>query len=185
MRQALLAFALMLAAAAPAAAQGGVPGGVQGGADVPTTGPALQKRLEHYDPKAVAAARHYYTQPAIKAGMVAMTDNMNTAMSNILAQQNPNLSPQQLEAARKAIGEATRDRLDLIMQMSMIVALDTLSTDELVALDNFYSSPVGASIIAKMPKMTRALPAMMQTIMPDYMNDVKARLKGTGAELKL
>ena len=178
MTRALLAVVLLLAVvSAPAAAQ--APG------NLPTTSPALQKRLERYDPRAVAAARHYYTQPAIKAGMVAMTDNMNIAMSNIMAQQNPNLSPQQLEQAKKAIGDATRERLDLILQMSMVVALDTLSTDELVALDKFYSSPVGASIIAKMPKMTKALPAMMQTIMPDYMNDVKARLKSAGAELKL
>lgn len=179
MRRLLFAAAVSLAACLPALAQDAAPDAV------PTNGPALQKRLEKYDPRAVAAAKHYYSQPAMKAGLVAMTDNMNKAMSNIMAQQNPNLSPQQLEAARKAIGEATRDRLDLIMQMSMIVALDTLSTDELVALDNFYSSPQGSSIIAKMPRIAKALPAMMQTIMPDYMNDVKTRLKGTGAELKL
>ena len=152
---------------------------------VPTDGPALQKRLERFDPKAVAAAKHYYMQPAVKAGMVAMTDNMNVAMSNLVAQQNPNLSPQQLEKMRTVIGQATRDRLDLMLQMSMVVALDTQSTDELVALDNFYSSPTGAGILAKMPKIAQSLPAMMRTIMPDYLNDVKARLKQNGAELKL
>ena len=175
MRRVIFAITVSLAACLPAIAQDAVP----------TNVPALQKRLERYDPKAVAAAKHYYSQPAMKAGMIAITDNMNKAMSNIMAQQNPDLSPQQLEQARKAISEATRDRLDLIMQMSMIVALDTLTTDELVALDTFYSSPQGAGIISKMPKIAQALPAMMQAIMPGYMNDVKARLKGTGAELKL
>ena len=42
-----------------------------------------------------------------------------------------------------------------------------------------------ASILAKMPKLAKSLPAMMRTIMPDYMNDVKERLKQNGAELKL
>ena len=181
MKAVLLGLALALATLASAAAQMAT----APEQSVPTTGPALQKRLDHFDPKAVAAARHYYMQPAVKAGMVAMTDNMNIAMSNLVAQQNPSLSPQQLDKMRKIIGDATRDRLDLILQMSMVSALDTFSTQEIVALDNFYSSPEGAGILAKMPKLAKALPAMMHTIMPDYMADVKARLKQNGAELRL
>ena len=151
----------------------------------PTTPPAIEKRLSAYDPRAVAAARHYYMQPAVKAGLVAVVDNMDKAMTGLVAQQNPSLSPQQQDKIRQIVGDVTKERFNLILEMSMISALDTFSTDELVALDTFYSSPMGASILSKMPQLSRRLPAMMQAIMPGYMNEVKEKVRQNGAELKL
>jgi hypothetical protein len=155
------------------------------GQSIPVAGPALEKRLASYDPKAVAAARHYFLTPAIKAGMVAMVDNMNEAMLGVIEKQNGNLTPEQANRAKQVIGDAMKARLDLLIQMNMIVALDTFSTDELVALDGFYSSREGSAIVAKMPKMMRQLPAMMQAFMPDYMKEVKEKLKASNPELKL
>ena len=147
--------------------------------------PSLDKQLKSFDPKAVQAARHYYSQPALKAGIVAMTDNMGKAMMGFVAQQNPGLSQEQQAKARRVVGEVMRERIDLLLEMSMISALQTFTTDELVAMDKFYSSPVGMAITAKMPQLSAKLPAMMQAIMPDYLNEIRERMKKDGAEVKL
>jgi hypothetical protein len=169
-----ICLVMVLAAIAPAQAD-----------PVPSTGPALEKRLASYDPKAVTAARHYFLTPAIKTGMLAMIDNMNNAMLGLIAKQNAGLTPDQANRVKQVVGDALKERLDLLTQMNMVVALDTFSTDEIVALDKFYSSPEGVAILSKMPKMMQQLPAMMQTIMPDYLNEVKTKLKASDPELKL
>jgi hypothetical protein len=152
---------------------------------VPSTPSAIDKRLAAYDPRAVAAARHYYSTPALRSALVAMVDSVNKSMLGLVSQQNPGIAPDQLVKVQKIVGDAMKERLDLLQQMSMVVALDTFSTDELVALDKFYSSPEGASVLGKMPKLAAQMPAMMQAIIPDYLNDVKTKLKASGTELKL
>jgi len=149
------------------------------------TSAALEKQLAAHDQKAVQAARHYFENPAIKNGMLAVLDNVNKSMVNLLSQQNSKLTPQQIEDIGQVVKGAMTERIDLLIRMQMVAALDIFSTDELVALDHFYSSPEGASVLAKMPMLAAKTPAMMQTIMPDYMNDLKNRIKAKGMELKL
>jgi len=146
---------------------------------------ALEKQLASHDPKAVAAARHYYESPAVKAGLVAIMENMNKSMAQVISQQNPKITQQQLDEVKSIVSSALTERLDLLLQMNMLIALDTFTTDELVALDKFYSSPEGTSIMGKMPKVAEQLPAVMQKIMPDYLADVKNRIQAKGVELKL
>jgi hypothetical protein len=152
---------------------------------LPTTEPDIAKRLATFDPRAVAAAQHYYETPSIKTGLLAMVDNMNKGMIGLVTRNNPNLTPEQAAKVEVAVSDALKVRLDLLLRMNMVAALDTFSTDELVAMDKFYSSPEGASILQKMPKLSAQLPAMMRAFVPDYMNDVKARLKTSSPELKL
>ncbi len=152
---------------------------------VPSETSAIEKRLATYDPAAVTAARHYYENPAIKTGLLAMVGNMNTAMMGFVSKSNPSLTPEQSAKIQQAVKDAMKDRLDLLLRMNMVAALDTFSTAELVAMDKFYASSEGAGILAKMPKLSAQLPAMMRAFVPDYMNDVKARLKASSPELKL
>jgi hypothetical protein len=152
---------------------------------VPAERGALEKRLATYDPAAVAAARHYYGSPALKAGVVAIVDNIQKSMMGFVSQQNPTLSEEQLAKIQAITRSSMNERLDLILEMSMVVALDTLTTSEIVALDQFYSSPVGSSIVAKMPQIAARMPSIMQTIMPDYVNEIKTKLKAANPELKL
>ena len=152
---------------------------------MPATGPALEKRLATYDPRAVAAVRHYFESPAIHSSLVALTNNMNKAVVGALAKQNPGLDPKQADDIQRVVGDAVKERLGLLTQMNMVVALDTFSTEELVAMDAFYTSPTGAGILAKLPKMMSHLPGMIQAIMPDYMSEVKTKLQVAHPELKL
>jgi hypothetical protein len=173
------AFALALAftlAALPAA---------RAAEPVPTDHPALEKRLASYDPAAVTAARHYYASPARKAGLVRIFDNVQKHLLGDLAKQNPGLNKDQIAKTMSIANDAMKDRLDVLTDMSMVVALDTLTTSELVALDQFYSSPEGLSIVAKMPQIGAQMPTILQSVMPDYVNEIKTQLKASNPELKL
>jgi hypothetical protein len=176
MRLAVLVFCLLISSSAdprPAAAQDEAPAS--------QSAPDLSK----YDPRAVTAARHYFETPAIKAGLTAMTSNMMKAMTSAIMQQNPQVSPADMERLQKIVSDSLAERLDLLTQMNMVAALDTFTPDELVALDNFYSSPIGASVVSKMPQMAKRLPDMMKAFMPDYLASIKAKVKAEGMELKL
>ncbi len=152
---------------------------------IPANSAALQKRLATFDPKAVAAARHYYNQPAILAGMSAIVDNLQKAMTQQLARQNPTMPPEKVAKIQKIAGDAMKERLSLLLQMSMVNALEVMTPDEIEALDSFYSSPVGEKILKKLPQLSAALPSMIKTVMPDYLAEVQAKVKAVAAEPKL
>jgi hypothetical protein len=69
--------------------------------------------------------------------------------------------------------------------MYLIASLEVFSKDELIALDQFYSSPIGKSIVNKMPQLMNRLPAMMQAFMPLLRDDLRPKMKAKGKELHL
>jgi hypothetical protein len=137
---------------------------------------ALNKQLQSFDPAAVAAARHYYTSPVMRATMVAIITKMTDAMSVVLDRANPGLDADKKKAALSVVQQTLNDKLDLMIDLGMISALEVLSKDELIALDKFYSSPVGQSVLQKMPQVMSRLPAMMQMIMPSLLEDMRSKM---------
>jgi hypothetical protein len=146
---------------------------------------SIEKRLESFDPAAVAAARHYYTSPVLKAAFAAMLPKMAEAMDTAIKRANPELDTPSQRAVRDATQEALSTRLDLVIDMAMTAALEVFSKEELIALDQFYSSSVGQSVITKMPQVMNRLPAMMQVLMPIMLEDVRAKMKAKGKDLRL
>ena len=146
---------------------------------------SLDKQLKSFDPEAVAAARHYYTSPVLRASMVAMIAKMTDAMGVILDRANPGLDATKKTAALSVVRETLNDKLDLMINLSMISALEVLSKDELVAVDKFYSSPVGQSVLVKMPQVMNRLPVMMQMIMPGLLDDMRTKMEANGLDVKI
>lgn len=180
MRQsASIAIALVGAAAAP------IPLAAAPIPPIPSSAAALEQRFAGLAPKAVAAARYSFEQPAIRSGMLATSDDLEKAMGQTVARQNPSLSPDKIARLQTIVGDAMKERFDLSMRMNMVNGLDVLSTDDPVALDRFSSTPEDGRILAEMPKLTAALPTMMQSIVPGDVADLHRRMKQNGAELKL
>jgi hypothetical protein len=150
---------------------------------IPTTADALQKRLATYDPRALAAAKHYYEQPAMKATLIATINAMTKTIFPMIAQQYPNLTPQGQAKLQQIIEDVMNARLDILEEISEVAMLDTLSTDEIVAWDKFASSPVGASILSKTPNMVQDVSSSMQPFGLDTAAAVDAEIKANAAEL--
>jgi Uncharacterized protein conserved in bacteria (DUF2059) len=146
---------------------------------------SIEKRLQEFDPASVAAARHYYTCPVHKAALAAMLPKIVEVMGVSIEHGNPGLDPTSKREAVQAAQEAVSARLDLMTDMGMVAALEVVSKKELIALDQFYSSPLGQSVEIKMPQVLGRLPAMMQVIMPLMLEDVRAKMKAKGKELHL
>ncbi len=163
-----------------------VPAVLPARAEGPSNLPAsIEKRLQTFDPVAVAAARHYYTSPLLKASFTTMIPKITAGLSEAIEHSNPELDQPSKAEVLQVAQEAITGRLDLIIDMSMVAALEVLSKDELIAVDQFYSSPVGQSVMTKMPQVMSRLPSMMQVVMPLVIEDLRAKMKAKGKDLKL
>jgi len=146
---------------------------------------SIEKRLASFDPVAVTAARHYYESPTLKNAMKGAVPQIVQAVGVAIRQANPGLDEASRREALQAAEEAVSSKLDLMAEMSMVAALEAFSTEEIVALDKFYSSPVGASVMTKLPQVMGRLPAMMQVLMPLMIDDLRAKMKANGKDLKI
>jgi hypothetical protein len=67
--------------------------------------------------------------------------------------------------------------------------LEVLTTEEIIAADKFYSTPVGKSLMAKMPQMMARMPQMMglmdQTFIPAGIAAAQAKLRKLGKDFKI
>ena len=61
--------------------------------------------------------------------------------------------------------------------------------DEIVALNQFYSSPIGRSVLVKMPKLMGRIPElnqlMQEYVLPRALERAKAELQKAGVDMKL
>ena len=149
---------------------------------LPTSEQAVQEQLKTFDPAAVAAARHYYESPKMKEGMLSL---LKSLYPTIIANQEKASGKKVSEADRtKMLGvldRAMNENFDLLLRLNMIAAVETLSTEQMVALDRFYSSPVGQGILDKMPRLSQRLPEIMQVFVPKFMGSVQAGIKSVSA----
>ena len=167
---ALFAIALCVLATVPAFADAAVPADEQ----------QIEEKLKTFDPTAVTAARHYYTSPKVRGGMLSMLSSMTPAIiASEEKQKHGALSDADKAQIGGAIDRAMAANFDYLIGLNMIAALELLSKDQLVALDNFYSSPMGQSILESMPKIGKRLPGMMSAFMPKFINSVQAEMKAT------
>ena len=78
---------------------------------------------------------------------------------------------------------------NVLVQSTILLMLDVLSKDELVALNAFYSSPVGAGILRKMPALMGRMPEIMQLIqtyvLPRALEAARAHMQKNGVEVKI
>lgn len=145
---------------------------------LPTSPAQLEERLKGFDPQAVAAARHYYQSPQMRDNMLAMLRNFApTLIANQEKAQGAPLSEADRAKTLAAINTAMSENFDLLLELNMVTALETLSKEELVALDQFYSSPTGQAILTKMPQIGKRMPAMMQIFLPKFMDSFRASMK--------
>ena len=152
--------------------------------DFPTDPAELDKQIGGFDPRAVAAAKHYWAQPIFRNELLQVTEDLYQQVVTVVEKQNPTLDATKMAKVEATVGDPMKRRLDLIVQMSVLAALKTFSTDELVALDKFYSSPEGKAIQSKTPKMMGQIPVILKEIMPAYLDEIKTKLKADKVEVE-
>ncbi len=154
-------------------------------APLPMNEQQVQEQLKTFDPTAVAAVRHYFENPAMKRAslskMQGVMQAINTEAMRAVRQQEKTPDDKALVAKLEAensrvvaaASKAATGNYEFITSLQLIAALQTFSTDEIVALDAFYNSPTGQAIVGKMPVLSRRMPEVKRVVMPRLMAVMK------------
>jgi hypothetical protein len=177
LRRLAIAAALMGAAAGPAFA-------------LDTPPDQFEQKLKSYDPETVAAALAYAKTFNVKEMFTKTAPQMTKNLTQQLKSQNPALSEEQTKDFIGAFMQsALVDNAEVFEQATILIMLDVFSKDELVALNQFYSSPVGAGILKKMPVMMGRMPelskVMQSYVLPRALEAARRHMRASGVEVKI
>ncbi len=146
----------------------------------------FEQKLKAYDPESIAAARQYARAADMKGMMAKVAPTLRQQIIAGARAQNPNLSSAQIETFADAfVKSAFVDNAQAIEDASILLMMDIFDKDELVALGKFYSSPIGASIMSKMPKMMERMPTLLSSIVPRAIKDAQEKMKKNGLDVKI
>ncbi len=150
----------------------------------------FEERLKKFDPVGVKAARSYAQNFDTRSQLQNMSVSMRPGLVQLVRSKNANVSEGDLsvffeEFFRVALVEAA----PVIEKWTILNMLEVLTTEELVAADQFYSSAVGKSMMSKMPQLMARMPQMMglmeQTFVPAGLAAAQAKLKAMGKDIKI
>ena len=153
---------LILAAPLPALAQPAAPPAAQ--ATAPPPG--------RVSPEAEALVRRYLAATHFERNMDNMMVSMLPLMNDQLKRQSPSLTDEQRQIVLDVVRKLMREKMTpkMIERMTPIYAA-TFTLPELRALVAFYESPVGASIMEKMPSLAPKSAAITRELMPELTRD--------------
>jgi hypothetical protein len=150
----------------------------------------FEEKLKTYDPGAVEAARNYARIANLKQILENAVPVLRQTMVAQLKAKNPALKDEQINTFLETfLKSAFVDDGPIIEQASILLMLEILSKDEIVAVNQFYSSPMGQQILKKMPIYLSRMPEVMgviQTyIIPRALDAAHARMKKDGVDVQL
>jgi hypothetical protein len=150
----------------------------------------FEQKLKSYDPETVEAARAYARTFDLKGMMEKSAPRIAAAVATQLKAKNPTLNDEQTKLFIDTFMQSGLvDSSDVLEQASIILMLEIFTKDELVALNQFYSSPVGAGILKKFPVMMGRMPEIMQVvqtyIIPRALEAARSTLHARGVEVKI
>ena len=161
------------------------------GAQTPTPAPGgYQDKLKTYDPAAVAAAESYAKTFNMRGMMEKSAPGVVRTLAEQLKAKNPGLTEDQNQKffalfTQKFIADSS----EVVEHAMILQMLDVFSKEELVAIDKFYSSPVGVSVLKKMPVLMGHMPHVMDLmqsyIIPRALDAAKDQMRQNGVEVKI
>jgi len=150
----------------------------------------FEQRLKTYDPALVEAARTYARTVNIAEQLAKAAPTISEAVADQVKEKNPSLSASEVKAFTDAFfNSAFVEHKAVLENMTLLMMLDTFTKDEMVALSQFYSSPVGLSILQKMPRVLNRMPEVMAMMekytIPEALRAAQDKMKKNGVDVKL
>jgi hypothetical protein len=140
--------------------------------------PALAETRE----ERVSAAKEYVELALQGFDMAAMIDTMYQPILQQVAAGGQSLSDEQVAKIRQLYLDAFTEPLTTLMRDQSEIMADMMTLGEITALRDFYATPEGRSVMAKLPQLTAAQqPGMMtliNTTMEGLMPQVLAIVNG-------
>ncbi len=150
----------------------------------------LDKQLAKYDPTAVKAALHYIEIANMKAALQQSIPAVRDAIVKMVKEKNPSQDDATLkEFVEVALKVMYVDYAEFYEKFTIVMMLDIFTTEEIVAIDKFYSSDVGRSMLKKMPQMMARMPeifmVMQKEIVPVALEKAQQALKAKGKNIRI
>jgi hypothetical protein len=150
----------------------------------------LDKKLAKYDPAAVKAALHYTEIANFKSVLEQSIPAVRDTIIRIVKEKNPNQDDATLKEFVDVVLKVMYvDHADFYEKFTIVMMLDIFTPEEIIAVDKFYSSDVGRSMLKKMPQMMARIPqlfeAMQKTIVPLALEEARKALKAKGKDIRI
>jgi len=120
-------------------------------------------------PAALEQARHLMQTMHIDRMMDGAMGAMKSSLTEVMSRQLPADQRQNAVILQDAIWEEMRPVIAKMMESVPALYASNFTERELAEMDRFYSSPVGQSVLEKMPRLMQD---MMQKTMPVMMADM-------------
>jgi hypothetical protein len=128
------------------------------------------------NPHSMELARKLFAEMHMDQMMGNMMRQMGPAM---LAQQqkaNPSLTDQDAKAISDAVAESMDGFMRKVIDKSIPLYATTFTEKELQDLVNFYDTPSGQAMLAKMPALTTKIVPIVTEMMPEMTADLTRRI---------
>jgi hypothetical protein len=127
--------------------------------------PALSETRE----ERVAVASEYVELALQGFDMSAMIETMYQPILQQVAAGGQTLTDAQVEQIRKLYLDTFTDPLTQLMRDQAVTMADMMTLAEITALRDFYATPEGKSVMAKLPQLTAAQQPGMMALINDQM----------------
>jgi hypothetical protein len=150
----------------------------------------LDQKLAKYDSAAVKAAKHYAEVFNMKTVLSQSMPAVRDAIVRIVKQKNPEQDDATLtEFVETTLKVMYVDQAPFYEKFTIVTMLDVYTTEEIVAIDQFYSSDVGRSMLKKAPQVMARMPQMFEImqkqIFPLALEEARKALKAKGKDIRI
>jgi hypothetical protein len=177
-------------AQSPAQPQTAQPQATQPSAPAQSPDAELDQKLAKYDPVAVNAAKHYAQVFNMKSVLAQSMPAVRDAIIQMVKAKNPQLDDASIaDFVQTALKTMYMDQAPFYEKFTIVTMLDVYTTEEIVAIDQFYSSPIGQSMLKKAPQVMAKMPEMFEImqkqIFPMALQEAQKALKAKGKDIAL
>lgn len=123
-----------------------------------------------------ALARKLFTEMHMDQMMGNMMRQMGPAMIAEQRKANPNLTEHDARAISDAVAESMDGFMQKVIERSIPLYATTFTEKELQDLVDFYGTPSGQAMLAKMPVLTTKMIPIVTEMMPEMTADLTKRI---------
>ena len=158
-------------------------------ADIDELEAKWETKLATYDPVAVEAANSYAKNFDMSKQMKLIAQSMAPGVVANIKRKNPSATEEDIKIFWEEFSRvALVDSAPLFEKWTVMNILDVFTTEEIVAVNDFYSSDVGKRVMSKLPQLMASMPEMLGLLekytMPAANAAAKAKLKAMGKDIK-
>ena len=149
----------------------------------------IEQKIATYDPQAVEAARGYRIALFTDLAVTNYFSKSIEGIENKLKENNPNLDEDKTKLFMSTFMQNGLSESEKFGENgNVLLLLDTFSKDELIALNQFYSSPMGKIILQKNTsiggRFLQMVTLVRTNIIPNAIEAARSRLRQDGIEVK-